>query len=160
MAQGGQLTPDPAPVPERRIPAPSQPTRDPLPPLPPTPVRDLGDYPNCRGDSESARGNRAKAAAAYACLVRLQSYRTDFLDVVAARMDSHARSLLALWLQVENNSRYAAEQRQEFYQLINREYRDSLPNGNHLNQHRANRGRLEADYEFVRALYCGIVTSC
>lgn len=149
--------PTPAPAPAASSSQVVQDPPTPLPALPAAPQAPIPAYPDCRESHASTVGRVAKATRVHACLVRLNQYDRDILQVYARRMLAHREEVIALWNQVNRSDAFSAEQKVEFHGRILVEARNSHIEGPYMDEYRLVQGRYRSDNEFLRTEYCNLV---
>jgi hypothetical protein len=168
-AQPEAVAPEATPAPAAAAPAETQPVtttrseqQEPpplaLPAIPPAPSSALPDYPGCRDEYLALHGRIPQAGLVLSCITRLDQYYENILRVYFARIERYRTSLSEVWDQVNASDDYTREQKREFYDRVRPEFEKSGEDGAYLDNYRLLYGRYRADRDFLRTLYCNLVS--
>lgn len=131
----------------------------PLPGLPPRPSADiLGEVPECQNDYLAQTRKAIRANLINACILTLDDYFANQLQIFSARMKSYRERLTALYDDVNMDPAYSYEQRRDFYGRILDELTKSSPGGEFLDQHRIREGQYRVRRATLVQAFCSTVT--
>jgi hypothetical protein len=135
-----------------------QPPPPALPAIPAAPPSTLPDYPGCRDEYLGLHGRIPQAGLALSCITRLDQYYDNILRIYFARIERYRAGLSELWDQVNASTDYTREQKRDFYDRVRPEFEKSGEDGAYLDNYRLLYGRYHADRNFLRTLYCSLVS--
>ncbi len=132
----------------------------PLPNLPAAPGLTDEGYPNCRNDYQKIAMPFDKAADANRCIVLLDQYQASVLAPFTQKMIDHQNSISAIFTQnVAGQMKYTQKSRDQFFDQMMQEHRDSNPEGTNMAIYRQIEARYQSDREHLQDRFC-FYTGC